>query len=148
MLKSSKKEFALEGMEKKTREEAEGLLRSWADYMELDTSRELFDDLVEELRMPVMKNRLTFDMDTEIFSYQLIKPVGEKQIVDIEECDFKAKKVLQSYKDKEGVLMSMKTISIYTNLSIDEVESLKDRDRNHITAVLMGFLAQTAPGVR
>ena len=137
-----------EGMEKKTREEAEGLLRSWADYMELDTSRELFDDLVEELRMPVMKNRLTFDMDTEIFSYQLIKPVGEKQIVDIEECDFKAKKVLQSYKDKEGVLMSMKTISIYTNLSIDEVESLKDRDRNHITAVLMGFLAQTAPGVR
>ena len=137
-----------EGMEKKTREQAEGLLRSWADYMELDTSRELFDDLVEELRMPVMKNRLTFDMDTEIFSYQLIKPVGEKQIVDIEECDFKAKKVLQSYKDKEGVLMSMKTISIYTNLSIDEVESLKDRDRNHITAVLMGFLAQTAPGVR
>ena len=137
-----------EGMEKKTREQAEGLLRSWADYMELDTSRELFDDLVDELRMPVMKNRLTFDMDTEIFSYQLIKPVGEKQIVDIEECDFKAKKVLQSYKDKEGVLMSMKTISIYTNLSIDEVESLKDRDRNHITAVLMGFLAQTAPGVR
>ena len=138
----------MEGMEKKTREQAEGLLRSWADYMELDTSRQLFDDLVEELRMPVMKNRLTFDMDTEIFSYQLIKPVGEKQIVDIEECDFKAKKVLQSYKDKEGVLMSMKTISIYTNLSIDEVESLKDRDRNHITAVLMGFLAQTAPGVR
>ena len=106
-----------EGMEKKTREQAEGLLRSWADYMELDTSRELFDDLVEELRMPVMKNRLTFDMDTEIFSYQLIKPVGEKQIVDIEECDFKSKKVLQSYKDKEGVLMSMKTISIYNNLS-------------------------------
>ena len=135
-----------EGMEKKTREQAEGLLRSWADYMELDTSRQLFDDLVEELRMSVMNNRLTFDMDNEIFSYQLIKSVGGKEIVSIEECDYKSKKVLQGYKSKEGVLVAMKTISLYTDLSIEEIEQLKDRDRNHITAVLMGFLAQTAPG--
>jgi hypothetical protein len=133
-------------MEKKTREEAEKLLKEWADFLELDTSRSLYDDLVEDLRMPVMNNRLTFDMDTELFSYHMIKPIDGKEIVHIEECDYNAKKVLQSYKDKEGVLMAMKTISIYTNLSVGEVEKLKDRDRNHITAVLMGFLAQTAPG--
>ena len=132
--------------EKKTREVAEKLLREWADILELDTSRGLYTDLVDELRMPVINNRLTFDVDTEIFSYQLIKPVDGKEIVQIEECDYKAKKVLQSYTDKEGVLTAMKTISLYTDLSVTEVELLKDRDRNHITAVLMGFLAQTAPG--
>ena len=133
-------------MEKKKKEEAEGLLKEWADYMELDTTRDLYDDMVEELRGSVMNNRLNFDMDTETFSYHLIKPVGNKEIVSIEECDYKSKKVLQGYKEKEGVLSAMKTISIYTDLSVDEVEQLKDRDRNHITAVLMGFLAQTAPG--
>ncbi len=121
-------------------------LKQWADHMELDTTRGLFDDLLEELTMSVINNLLTFDMESEIFSYQLIKPVGEKQIVRIEESNYKAKKVLQSYKDKEGVLAAMKTISIYTDLSIEEVEQLKDRDRNRITAVLMGFLVQTAPG--
>ena len=133
--------------EKKTREEAIRLLKQWADYMELDTTRGLFDDLVEELTMSVINNRLDFDMDNEIFSYQLIKPIGEKQIVKIEECNYKSKKVLSSYREKEGVLVAMKTISIYTDLSIEEVEQLKDRDRNHITAVLMGFLVQTAPGM-
>ena len=134
--------------EKKTREEAEGLLKQWAECLELDTDRELYEDMVEELRGSVKQNRLNFDMESEIFSYQLIKPIGEKQIVKIEECDYKAKKVLQSYKDTEGVLISMKTLSIYTDLSVPEVEQLKDRDRNHITAVVMGFLAQTAPGTR
>ena len=135
-----------EGMEKKTREEAEGLLKEWADFMELDTDRQLYNDLVEELRGPVKKNRLNFNSEDETFTYQLIKPISGKEIVTIAECDYKAKKVLQGYKDKEGVLMSMKTISIYTDLSVEEVEQLKDRDRNHITAVVMGFLAQTAPG--
>ena len=134
--------------EKKTREEAEGLLKQWADFMELDTDRELYGDLVEELRGPVKQNRLNFDIDNEIFSYQLIKPIEDKQIVKIEECDYEAKKVLQSYKDKEGVTMAIKTLSIYTDLSVLEVAKLKDRDRNHITAVVMGFLAQTAPGTK
>ncbi len=133
-------------MEKKTKEEAEKLLKHWADCMELDTDRRLFDDLVDELRGPVKKNRLNFNENDETFTYQLIKPVSEKTIVTIAECDYKAKKVLQGYKDREGVQQGMKTISLYTDLSIVEVEQLKDRDRNHITAVVMGFLAQTAPG--
>ena len=134
----------MEGM--KTREEAEGLLKEWADFLELDTDRKLFDDLVEELRGPVRKNRLNFNQDTEEFSYQLIKPVSGHEIVTIKECDFNSKKALQKYKDNEGIDQSIKTISTYTDLSIEEVMQLKDRDINRINAVVLGFLAQVAPG--
>ncbi len=134
----------MEGM--KTREEAEGLLKEWADFLELDTDRKLFDDLVDELRNPVMRNRLNFNQDTEEFTYQLIKPVSGHEIVSISECDFKSKKALQRYKDNEGIDQSIKTISTYTDLSIEEVMQLKDRDINRINAVVLGFLAQVAPG--
>ncbi len=133
-------------MEKKTREEAEGLLKEWAEFLELDTGRKLFDDIIEELTGPVMKNRLNFNFDTEEFSYQLIKPVSGHEIVTIKECDFNSKKSLQRYKDNEGIDQAIKTISTYTDLSIEEVMQLKDRDINRINAVVMGFLAQIAPG--
>ena len=133
-------------MEKKTREEAEGLLKEWAEFLELDTGRKLFDDIIEELTGPVMKNRLNFNFDTEEFSYQLIKPVSGHEIVTIKECNFNSKKSLQRYKDNEGIDQAIKTISTYTDLSIEEVMQLKDRDINRINAVVMGFLAQIAPG--
>lgn len=132
--------------EKKTREEAEILLREWADYLELDTDRGLYNDIVEELRGPVRNNRLTFSEDNETFTYQLIKPVNGKEVITITECDFNSKKVLQRYKDNEGIDQAIKTISTYTDLTIDEVLKLKDRDINRLNAVILGFLAQTAPG--
>lgn len=133
-------------MEKKTREEAEGLLKEWADFLELDTGRKLYSDLVEELTGPVMKSRLNFNQDTEEFNYVLIKPVSDHKIVTIKEGNFNSKKALQRYKDNEGIDQAIKTISTYTDLSIEEVMQLKDRDINRINAVVMGFLAQIAPG--
>ena len=67
--------------EKLTREEAESSLKEWADYLELDTDRQLYTDIVDELKMTVRNNRLTFDIENEVFKYQLIKPVDDIQIV-------------------------------------------------------------------
>lgn len=133
-------------MKKKTREEAEGLLKQWADYLELDTDRQLFDDLVEELRGPVKQNRLTFDTDTEVFRYQLIKPVDAIEIVEIKETDFNDKKILQKYKDSENMDAAAMMMSKHTNLSSDQVMKVKTRDQTRINAVVLGFLSQIAPG--
>ncbi len=113
-------------MEKITREEAEGLLRSWADFMELDTDRDLFIDLVEELRGSVRNNRLTFDKETEVFSYQLIKPIEDIQIVQIKECDFKQKKIIQNYKDSESIESAGAMLSKYVTLTVPQIEKAKD----------------------
>ena len=132
--------------EKKTREEAEGLLKQWADYLELDTDRKLYADIVEELKMSVRNNRLTFDIETEVFSYQLIKPVDGVELVEIKECDFNQKKVIQRYKESESIDSAGAMLSKYTKLSIEQVGKLKDRDINKINAVVLGFLAQMDPG--
>ena len=132
--------------EKLTREEAEKLLESWADYLELDTDRQLYTDIVDELKMAVRNNRLTFDIEDEVFKYMLIKPVGDIQIVEIKECNFKQKKIIQRYKDNESIDSAGAMLSKYTNLSIEQVNDLKDRDVNKINAVVLGFLAQVSPG--
>ena len=134
--------------EKLTREEAEGLLKEWADYLELDTDRKLYADIVDELKMPVRLNRLTFDIETETFKYQLIKAVDDVQIVEIKECDFKAKKIIQRYKDSESIDSAGAMLSKYTNLSIEQIDKLADRDVNRINAVVLGFLAQIAPSAK
>ena len=135
-----------EGTEKKTREEAEVLLKQWADLLELDTDRQLYTDIVDELKMSVRNNRLTFDIEDEVFSYQLIKPVDGVELVEIKECDFNQKKVIQRYKESESIDSAGAMLSKYTNLSIDQVGKLKDRDVNKINAVVLGFLAQVSPG--
>ena len=140
-----------EGKNSKTmlrREEAEGLLKEWAGYLELDPDRDLYDDLVEELRMPVRTQRLTFDIETQVFKYQLFYPIGGKGIVEIKDCDFEAKEIIENYKEKESVKSSIALLGQYTNLTIGETAKLKTRDSTIMTAVTMGFLAQTAPGRR
>jgi len=134
--------------EKLSREKAEELIKEWADFLELDTDRELYDDLVEELRMPVRNQRLTFEKETETFRYQLINPVGDKNIVEIKDCNFEDKKIIQKYKDTETIESSVALLSKYTNFTAAEVGKLKTRDSTKMTAVAIGFLAQVAPGRR
>ena len=128
------------------REQAERMLRSWAEDLELDPDRDLYADLVEELRMPVRTQRLTFDVEAQVFKYQLFSPVNGKGIVELKDCDFEAKEVIENYKDKETVKSSSALLSQYTNLTIEETKKIKTRDSTIMTAVTLGFLAQVAPG--
>jgi hypothetical protein len=136
-----KKKDAVTGV---SREEAEALLREWADHLELDTKRELFEDLLDELLGVVERERLTFNPETEVFTYKLLKPVGEKTLITIEETTFKQKKNLQKYGKKEGMDAAALMVAKHTNLNTNEVQELKSRDSNKINAVIIGFLTQTA----
>ena len=129
-----------------SRERAESLLKEWAEYLELDPDRDLYEDLVEELRMPVRTQRLSFDVDNQVFKYQLFSPVGGREIVELKDCDFEAKEVIENYKEKETVKSSRALLSQYTNMTIEETAKIKTRDSNIMTAVTLGFLAQVAPG--
>jgi hypothetical protein len=135
-------------MEKLSKDEAEELLTNWADCMELDTDSELFEDAKDELSNPVKLQKLTFDPETEIFSLQLIKPVTyndgkEIHIIEIKECDFESKRVLQKYKENESIASACAVISSYISQPISIVNKLKDRDINRINAVIMCFITQT-----
>ena len=88
-----------EGNKEITREDADQMLELWADCLELDTESSMFLNLREELRFPVMKKRLTFDEDTEVFKLNLLKPVDGVQLVEISECTIKAKKSLERFKE-------------------------------------------------
>jgi hypothetical protein len=131
-----------------TSDEAEKLLKEWADYLELDTERSLYAELVEGLRMPVRKQRLTFDLESETFRYQLIKPVDGHQIVEIKEATFQQKQIIERYKDSESIQSAQAVLSRYTDLSPAQVGMLKDRDAQKINMVVMGFLAQTEPSAK
>ena len=135
-----------EGKKLIPRDLAEGMLKRWAEYLELDPDRELFSDLVDELRMPVRTERLTFDIESQTFLYQLFSPVGGREIVELKDCDFEAKEVIENYKEKETVKSSSALLSQYTNLTIEETKKVKPRDSKIMTAVTLGFLAQVAPG--
>ncbi len=128
-----------------SKEEAEEKLTLWAEHMELDTDRELFEDIKEELTFSVRKNRLSFDEETEVFKYLLISPVNGKQLVEIKECTFEDKKILQRFKDEQSIEAAGASLVKYTNLTTADVNQLKDRDVSKVNAVIMGFLAQTAP---
>ena len=126
-----------------TKEEAELMMMEWAEAMELDTESTVFKNLVEELSFVVRKGKLTFNEETEIFTYMLLKPIDTVSIVEIKECDFKSKVSLERFKENEGIKASMKMMTNYTNLTYPQVEQLKDRDINKMNAVILGFLSHT-----
>ena len=131
-----------EKKEMMSKDEAEGTLKLWAEQLELDTERELFTDMVDVLSMVVRKERLKFDEESEVFTYQLLKPMKEKNFVTIRETTFKEKKALQKFKDGEDMDAAGMMMAKHTNLSPVEVLELKTRDQKRINAVIMGFLSQ------
>ena len=106
----------------------------------------MYEDVLKELRMSVRTQRLSFDYEPRTFKYQLITLVGEKGVVELKDCDFRAKEVIEGYKKKETVKSSRALLSEYTDMTIEQTAGLKTKDSNVMTAVTLGFLAQTAPG--
>jgi hypothetical protein len=136
-------------MEKMIREDAEKLIGKWADVMELDTKRQLYKDVLEELTLPVQKEKLTFDQDSEEFTLQLRKAVknGDSEInfVKIKSIPMEEKQVIQKYKDDESVESAMAMVSKYIDQSISIVKQFHDIDISRINTVIMGFFAQVSP---
>lgn len=126
-----------------TRDEAEAKIREWADYLEVDTERAFFSDVVDELIMPVKKGRLDLDYDSGIFRYRLIKPIEHqnsiKEIVEIREGNLgDSRAVIDRHKNNEANQMVALTAK-RTGLEMAEVEQLSDRDITRISAIFQGF---------
>jgi len=132
-------------MEKLSRDEAEKKLRDWADVVELDTERELFKNIVEELRYPVQLKKIDFEEETETFKLVLSSKIEGRAIAEIKSCDFGAKRVLQKFKDNESIDQARAMIAAYTGMSEGEIKQLKDRDISRINAIILGFITQTDP---
>ena len=126
----------------KTPEEmAEEKLKKWAIDLEINPESKSFRDVIDELLMVVVNDRLNFDKETEVFTYQLLNPMNEKTIITIHETTFQEKKDIQKFKDDETYQKAGKMVSQHTNLKSGEVLNLKTRDQNKITAVMTGFLS-------
>jgi hypothetical protein len=133
--------------ESMTREDAERKLREWGELLEVDTERDFFKDVLDELVKPVMLGRLDFDAQTGAFAYMLIKPIqhtnSSKELITISEGNFGANKVADRFKENQKVEQSSALIARRTGLLSAEVEQLSDRDISRINAVILGFFGQT-----
>lgn len=132
-------------MKQLTRDEAEKKLKDWANVVELDTERELFKQIVEELRYPVQLGKIDFEEESETFKLVLSSKIEGLSIAEIKSCDFGAKRVLQKYKDHESIDQARAMIAAYTGMSEGEIKQLKDRDISRINAIILGFITQTDP---
>lgn len=136
-------------VDKLTSEEAVELLEDWADSWELDTERELFKVVIDELRYPVRLHKLSYDDESESFKLQLSTKIkgdkGEIHFVTIKSTTFDDKRILQRYKDDEGIDAAGAMMSKYTSLNTNQVKMLKDKDTSRINAVISGFITQTLP---
>jgi hypothetical protein len=141
--------MAEEKKKRMSKEEATDLLNDWADAMQLDTDGQLFEDVVEQLRLPVKLEMLTFDEGKREFTLQLFDKIsgknGEVHIVTVKPCNFASKRVLQRYKDNESIDQARAMLATYTGLAESEVKELKDLDISRINAIICGFITQVMP---
>ncbi len=130
------------------REKAENIIKEWADWLEVDKDRNYFKYIIEQLSLPVMNDRLTFDMDSEIFKYKLIKPImkrddsGSIDILEIKETDMNENKVVQKFQENETVDQSEAMLSKCCGIESGFVSRIKQRDMRNLMAVILGFFAQ------
>lgn len=129
-----------------TREEAEEKLKSWARYLEIDTESKGFIDVLDALTYPVMRGRLDFDVENEVFRYRLLKPITyenspPKEILEIRELDTNQKRAVQKYKENENIDMVNVLYAKAAGLEIGEAGKIKGRDFSNISAIVLGFFA-------
>ncbi|PKL40749.1 MAG: hypothetical protein CVV44_03845 [Spirochaetae bacterium HGW-Spirochaetae-1] len=121
----------------------------WAECLEVDTEREHFKDVVEELTLPVMKDRLDFDLEEEVFRYKLLSPIvkqdgsGSIEILTIKETDMNENKEIQRFKDNQSIDQATALLSKACGIPVGFVSRIKQRDIGKINAVVLGFFAQT-----
>lgn len=122
-------------------------IRSWADYLEVDSDSEAFQDVIEEIKFAVRKGRIDFNFDTSSFSVHLLSPIekadGERiEIVTVRELAMGEKVAYDRYKDGQSVRQAIELIARACELELGFAERLKDRDVTRINALVLGFFVQ------
>ena len=133
-------------MAKITRQEAIEKIKEWALYLEAtDPDADGFGEAIEPLILPVVNERLDFNIDSCTFTMKLIKPiVGEKsntEVVEIHEPILSEQKVVQRYKDSEGIDRTEALLAKCAGIALGEASKLGTRDIGVISAVVTVFFS-------
>lgn len=133
-------------MAKITREEAIEKIKGWSLMLEAtDPSADGFNDAIESLILPVMNERLDFDSDKEVFTLLLKKPIenenSNREIIELHELTLAEQKVLQKYKDSEGVDRSEAFIAKAAGITLGEASKIGTRDLSVASAILTVFFS-------
>ena len=133
-------------MAKITREEAIEKIKGWSLMLEAtDPSASGFDDAIESLVLPVMNERLDFDSDKEVFTLLLKKPIenenSKREIIELHELTLAEQKVLQKYKDSEGVDRSEAFIAKAAGITLGEASKIGTRDLSVASSILTVFFS-------
>jgi hypothetical protein len=128
------------------RQEAIEKIKDWAVRLEAtDPGAKGFDEAIEPLVIPVMNERLDYDIETGSFTLKLMKPlVGEKtkvEVITLHELTLSDQKVIQRYKDAEGVDKAEALIAKAADIALGDAAKLGSRDLNAASAVLTVFFS-------
>lgn len=147
---------------KKTKKEmmdeqsASGIIKDWSDILEVRLKGDDYEEMKDEIILAVQKERLILDIESEVFTYLLLKPIvkkdgsGQIDMVKIYEPEQNEKRNIANFKNEND--KGIATISAYivdsegNKIEHGFLNRLKDRDINIITAVILGFFVQAVPG--
>ena len=92
-----------------------------------------------------MNGRLDYDIATGLFTLKLIKPLtGEKtkiEVITLHELTLSEQKVIQRYKDAEGVDRAEALIAKAADIALGDAAKIGSRDLNAASAVLTVFFS-------
>lgn len=150
-----KKENKENKNEKMTEAQAYEIIREWGNILEVRLKDDDFDSLQKELWLAVKNERLTFDEQSETFSYVLKNPIQKKDgsgsisMIVIEETDMNGKREITKHKNDIDTLVAL--FKAYCKDSEGNpiepgfLMRIKDRDQAIISAVILGFFVQAVP---
>lgn len=156
MFDELKEKMKSKGKEQITDNEAYEMIKEWSDILEVRLKDDDYQAMADEIWMAVKKERLSFDPESEIFTYTLKKPIEKKDgsgnisMLKIHESDMKSKEGLSRYKeemDKVAAMFKAHCTDVEGNtIEHGFLKRIKDRDVNIISAVILGFFVQAVPG--
>ena len=141
-----------------TKDKAFKIIREWGDDMEVRLFEDDFEAVQKEICMAVMKERLTFNSNEEVFIYNLKKPIKDQNgnvvisIIKMKETEMNNKKGITKHKDDIDTTAAM--FQSYCTDSDDQeiphgfLTRIMDRDQHIISAVILGFFVQAVPSAR
>lgn len=130
-------------MEKKSKEAAIAEIKEWADHLEINQETSDFTEAIETLLMPVINNRLMFDMDSDSFKLKLIRPIEMEnkkvELVDVHEVVISELRNIQKYKDNEKIDATEMVLAKSCGITVAEASKLGKRDIAVLNAINQVF---------
>lgn len=125
--------------------EAVAKMKEWADYLEVASDGEDWDNAVDVLTLPIINGRLDFNKEDETFSLLLKAPIElqttNKELLTIRELAIDEKRCVERYKDSEKISMVEAIYAKSCGLTLAEASKIKGRDFTVIATINSVFFS-------